>query len=349
MRRRAGMVLAAAIVAAAALGLRAEPELAWRGRAMGTTWNVKAEQVADVALVRGDVERAIVERLEELERQFSTYRASSEVSRFNVSPSTEWVAVSRELAEVAEASVRLAALSEGAFDPTIAPLLRVWGLGPHRGSPDAAPGDDELAAARVRMGWSRLEARREPAALRKNDRSLEVDFSSMAKGYAADVVGTLLRARGLPVFLVQIGGDVACGATRHGGEPWLVGVEHPERNAASPIARVRLVEAAISTSGQLRNAVTRDGRRFGHIIDARTGRPAENALLSVSVLHREGAWASGWATALIALGEDDGWRVAREQRLAALFLIQTSGGVAVRATPEFQGRTTEPAAGGSGP
>jgi FAD:protein FMN transferase len=324
-------VFAAAFLGAVFAGA-AEPTVI-SGRAMGTNWTVKFIEAAPV-LDRDMVARRVAARLEELERQFSTYRANSELSRFNATATTDWIPVSPELAQVASESISISGLTQGAFDPTVHPLVRLWGFGAQRRA-DGLPTDREISAALARTGWRNLAARQDFPALRKLRADVSVDFSSIAKGFAADEIGRLLAGLGQDNFFVQIAGDVRCGGHSADGGPWRVGIEQPldmERAIASVIG---LSDQALSTSGDYRNFFMSNGRRYSHIIDPRTGRPATSALASVTVVHASCARSSALATALFVLGPEDGFQLALHERLACLFIVRDATGFTQRATPEF--------------
>lgn len=306
------------------------------GRAMGTRWSAKVSQ-PPATFNAADVERRLAERLEELEQKFSSYRTQSIVSRFNAEPTTEWVPVPRDVAQVGAECARISALTRGAFDVTVAPLVALWGFGP-QGEARRPPADDEINVARARVGWTKLETRAEPPALRKRDANLMVDFSSMAKGFAADAMSEVLTSLRARDHLVQVGGDVkTAGAAEH-ARGWTLGIETPQPSVdAGPVAAVVVLAegAALSTSGDSRNAFVHDGRRYGHIIDPRTGRPVASHLASVSVVRASCAESSALATGLFVLGPDEGLRVAEAQGIAALFLVREGNAIVRRATPEF--------------
>lgn len=309
------------------------------GRTMGTTWAVS--YTAGAGAESPEIERVrlrVQARLDELEEIFSTYRAGSEVSRFNRAASGEWVSVSAELAEVAEISRGISALTGGAFDATVAPLVELWGFGPHGVARAAAwPTAEEIAGARMRVGFRRLEVRREPAAaLRKVRGDVAVDFSSVAKGFATDEVARVLREMGAPEHLVQVAGDMRSG----GAKRWRVGIEAPEGRAGGEGEIADVVELgggeALSTSGNYRNVIVREGRRVGHIIDPRIGRPVESEVVAVSVVAKSSAEASGWATGLFVLGVEEGMRVADREGIAVMFLVRNGDGFTRRMTAGFE-------------
>ena len=327
-----GARLLAALLIAGSAAWSAEPE-AVSGRAMGTTWSAKWIPGPTPAAPEY-VSRELASLLERLEEIFSTYRPASELSRFNRARTTGWIPVSPELAAAAVRSRAVSELTGGAFDATVEPLLELWGIGPHP-APKKEPEPAAIAAALARIGWRHLEVRAEPPALRKAKPDLAVDFSSVAKGLAADAMGKCLTRLGLPNHLVGVGGDLRAAGPGPGGSGWPVGIEDPAAGSTRPTRTLLLRDAALSTSGNHRNVRLIGGRRVGHILDARTGRPVSGPLLAVSVVAPGGAEASGLATGLFALGADDGDSLARREGIAAVFLVESSGSIAARETPAF--------------
>ena len=320
-------VCAAVVLFAATRAFAAEP-VALTGRALGTTWTVKFLQPAP-PLNPATLTARISATLERLEQQFSTYRPNSELSRFNTARTTDWITVSPELARVATDCRALSVLTGGAFDATIFPLIDLWGFGPQRRS-GPPPSATEISAARSRTDFRRLESRASPPALRKTSANLAADFSSMAKGLAADTIAAQLSALGSTDHYVQIGGDIATAGPR----PWRVAIEQPAGSA--PLAHVfDLAGQSLSTSGDAHNSFTHAGRRYGHILDPRTGEPVASPLASVSVIAPTCAQSSARATALFVLGPDAGFALAVRERWSALFLIREGPSFTAHPTPEF--------------
>jgi len=320
-------VCAAVVLFAATRAFAAEP-VALTGRALGTTWTVKFLQPAP-PLNPATLTARISATLERLEQQFSTYRPNSELSRFNTARTTDWITVSPELARVATDCRALSVLTGGAFDATIFPLVDLWGFGPQRRS-GPPPSATEISAARSRTDFRRLESRASPPALRKTSANLAADFSSMAKGFAADTIAAQLSALGSTDHYVQIGGDIATVGPR----PWRVAIEQPAGSA--PLAHVfDLAGQSLSTSGDAHNSFTHAGRRYGHILDPRTGEPVASPLASVSVVAPTCAQSSARATALFVLGPDAGFALAVRERWSALFLIREGPSFTAHPTPEF--------------
>jgi thiamine biosynthesis lipoprotein len=278
--------------------------------------------------------REIADHLERLEQQFSTYRPNSTVSRFNAARHTDWFPVEPEVAHVAAESRAISELTAGAFDVTVFPLVRLWGFGGMQRT-NSLPGDDAIAATRALVDWRQLEVRSSPPAFRKVDARVEADFSSMAKGFAADAISGRLKALGVMNHLVQIGGDVKS-AGSHRGDGWRVGVEQPDSESRAVALVVALRGKALSTAGNYRNFIELNGKKFGHIIDPRTGRPAAGALVAVTVVEDSCARSSALATALLVLGSDEGLQLATREGLAAVFLLYGERGVVPHATDAFE-------------
>jgi thiamine biosynthesis lipoprotein len=160
----------------------------------------------------------------------------------------------------------------------------------------------------------------------------------MAKGFAADTVSELLSQLGLPNHLLQIGGDVKSDGASVESNGWRTGIETPLAETRMIARVIALRDEALSTSGDYRNFYEHGGRRYGHIIDPRTGSPVSSSLASVSVVHASAAMSSALATALFVLGPEAGLRLAQEQRLACLFQVRLGSEIVQRASAEFERR-----------
>lgn len=326
--------LAAVMAVAAAFSSDAAEVITLTGRAMGTTWVAKIQPSVANACDTDALRERIAAKLESLEQQLSTWRPQSDLSRFNATTHTEWFPVPPELAAVAAEALRIAALTGGAFDPTVAPLVHLWGFGPE-GRTDKAPSPAAISAARNRVDWRALEVRASPPALRRTRPGITADFSSTAKGFAADAVSALLAAEGASRHLVQVGGDVRAGAATDGRPGWPIAIEQPHNDERGIACVVPLANQAVSTSGNYRSFFQANERRHGHIVDPRTGQPVDGELAAVSVVQDSGATSSSLATGLFVLGPEAGLRLARELHLPALFIARRGDTLEQVATPEF--------------
>lgn len=302
------------------------------GMAMGTSWHVRLP-----ALPAGRDEEqlahAIARVLDEVEDQMSTYRPSSELSRFNKLESDEWMPVSAATVEVVKEAQRVHALSLGAFDPTVHPVLALWGFGAAGEEREKLPTEAEIADARARTGFDAIEVRLDPPALRKTRPEVMLDLSAIAKGWGVDQVSDFLRGAGVTSSFVEVGGEVCVRGAHPDGTLWRIGIEVPGETLERTVyAVLPLRDASVATSGDYRNYVEIEGERFSHTIDPRDGRPVGHRLASVSVVAETCAEADALATALMVLGEDEGYTFAEEHDIRALFLVRTDDGFDPRRT-----------------
>lgn len=319
-----------------------EPETPlWKltGPTMGTRYAVSL--VGGTEAEAGRLRDRIDGRLAEVNRLMSTYDPESELSRFNASRGADWFDVSGETAVVVRAAIELARVSGGAYDPTVGPLVNLWGFGPD-GDRDAPPSERETTELMSAIGYDQIDVRTDPPALRKRSESAYVDLSSIAKGHGVDAVAELLTEAGVGAFMVEIGGEVRTRGTKPGGLPWRIGVERadtplrPTAGGRSLQRVVELVDRSLATSGDYRNYFEHEGRRYSHTIDPRTGRPVEHGLATVTVLAPTCREADGLATALLVLGPVAGYDWAVELGVPALFVTRSDDEeLAERVTPAW--------------
>lgn len=339
------------VVGLAAFGLSLLAPFFWAGRqlakqqiaqlqgpTMGTSYAVTVAGAGAVA----ELQQRIAVRLAELNRRLSTYDPDSELSKFNQSVSTDWFFVAPETALVVEYALTVSADSAGSFDPTVGPLVNLWGFGP---DPDreAPPSDEEIAQASAHVGYELLRARTgdEPS-IAKSDTAVYVDLSAVAKGYGVDAIAEVVESFGFTDYLVEIGGEVVARGTK-AGKPWRVGVE--KASAAPPTERrlqrvIELSDRALATSGDYRNFFEHEGVRYSHTIDPKTGRPVEHDLATVTVLADTCMEADALATALLVMGPKVGYDWAVERELAVLFVRRTNDDKLVeRVTPAWESQS----------
>jgi FAD:protein FMN transferase len=334
-REACATLLAAACVFASAAEPPAAPELVTlSGRTMGTIYSVKFLQPATpVSAERAQQEVGTL--LERLDEAMSTYREDSEVCRFSAYRGGDWFPVSLDTARVVVESQRTSELTGGAFDVTVDPLVRLWGFGPRRATGET-PTDKAIEAARRKVDYRRLQVRLDPPAFRKTSPDISVDLSAIAKGYAGDAVAACLEKQGVTHYLIAMGGELK--ARGHGpqGRPWRVGIDKPLDDGRAIQRIVELKDAAISTSGDYRNFFTEGGRRYSHVIDPHTGRPAAHNLAGVSIVQETSARADAMATGLMVLGPDAGYALAVKHGWACLFILRTGTGFVEKPTPAFE-------------
>jgi thiamine biosynthesis lipoprotein len=306
--------------------------IAITGLTMGTTYAVKLHDV-DVEI--DALQSQINTLLERINDQMSTWRPDSELSRFNSSRSPGWFPVSTETAYVVEAAEAISVLSDGAFDVTVGPIVNLWGFGPE-GSNAGPPSEQQIKTTMERVGYRKLNVRVSPSALRKQHPEMYVDLSAIAKGFAVDEVTRLLDERHIRAYLVEIGGELRARGSKPDGSPWTVAIERPLPGERVVQSIVALRDHAIATSGDYRNYVEKDGKRYSHTIDPRTGRPIAHGLASVSVITSSAMRADALATAIMVMGPEQGYRLAAREALAVQLIIRGGDRPRVLVTPRFE-------------
>jgi thiamine biosynthesis lipoprotein len=302
---------------------------------MGTTYTVKVVAGTLSEQEQAELADAVNGALERVNGLMSTYLASSELSRFNQSRSGEPFALSPETSEVFALSRRIGALSGGAFDITVGPLVNAWGFGPP-GKPARPPSDEELARLDKLVGWDKIELDEQASTVRKRVPEVYCDLSAVAKGYAVDQVSEALTSLGHGEHMVEVGGEVRTHGRNAEGQPWRIGVESPAAGGRGVERVLPIEDLAVATSGDYRNFYEDGGRRISHTIDPRTSRPIAHRLASVTVVADRCAEADAWATALMVLGEEEGARLASERDLAALLLVHDGSGFSSKPSPRFE-------------
>jgi thiamine biosynthesis lipoprotein len=309
----------------------------FRGLTMGGTFSVKVVTARDEleSTGFGDVDRALRATLDRINGLMSTWDPDSELSRFNRSASLAPFAVSRETFDVFKWSMDVGALTGGALDVTIGPLVDAWGFGP-AGPRQEPPANGEIARLREAMGPDRIEL--DPAGLtvRKTRPDVRCDLSSVVPGYAADRLWVELADRGFTDFLIDVGGEVRTRGRNESGAAWQVAIERPDLRGEAIQRLVPISNLAITTAGDYRKYREVEGRRVAHILDPRTGRPLTHRLASVTVIDTLAVRADAFDTALMVLGSDEGLALATKLNLAALFVERTDGGFSERTTPRFE-------------
>jgi len=317
--------------------IAAAPVRELHGQTMGTSWSVRwvaADGLSDAELAQG-----IQVELDRVDGQMSTYKPESELSRFNRAPTDSWQVLSPEFFTVLQHALLLARESEGAYDPTVGPLVNLWGFGPDQ-RPRHPPTADALLAAKQRVGWWKLKL--DPEKHRAwQPGGVYVDLSSVAKGFGVDQVSRYLNRAGVKNYLVEVGGELKARGSKPGGERWRVGIERPDAAVGAVddidelVRTIELDDRAIATSGDYRHVFEDHGRFYSHHIDPRTGYPVPHEVASVSVLAKDCMQADPIGTTLSVLGAERGMRFAREHDLAVLMIVRTSNGFEQRMSPAF--------------
>lgn len=293
-------------------------EVAFAGSTMGTTYHVKV--VTKGSELPQDIAVQVQSAVDAVDLSMSTYKPDSELNRLNRHPVGEAFPVSADLWAVLDISATVYTLTGGAFDPTVAPLVDVWGFGPID-TGDRIPSDVEIETLVTQIGLDKLV--RDPARRTVLKTStLQLDLSAVAKGYAADKVADLLREYGIDRYMIEIGGELALAGLNSAGEPWRIAIETPTLLQGDVQKIVAVTDCGMATSGDYRNYFEKDGRRYSHTIDPRTGKPITHRLASVTVIAETSALADALATGFDVLGAERALIVANELGVPVFLLVR---------------------------
>lgn len=296
------------------------------GETMGTGYSVKITGKIKQSELE-EIHERIEAELAEVNRQMSTWDPESEISRFNHFQSLEGFQCSQAFGTVVRRALELSKGSGGAFDPTLQPLLNLWGFG-SEAEDMQVPDQHAIKVIKETTGWDKLKVD-ENSKLWKTEPELSLALGAIAKGYGVDAVGRILDEFGLEDWFVEIGGEVLARGLNPDGIPWRIGIQYPTTNPMSTKLQgiVSVKSGAIATSGDYRNYMEEDGVVYSHILDPRTGYTVKSDTASVTVSAPNCMDADGIATALFVMGVEDGihWIESMDD-VESMFLIRSENG-----------------------
>ena len=274
------------------------------GNTMGTTYSIKYYGSA--------IEKDIIDKkLQQINEVFSNWQEDSQVSILNRQPINKWLDISDDMLKLIKFSNQIHTKTQGSFDITIGKIINLWGFGVSK--VDEIPSKDKLSQIKVGHNQFKLKGKK---VYKYSD--IYFNLSAIAKGYAVDEIAKLLKEHNIHDFLVEIGGEI-----RISGEKifsnWEVAIDVPN---SMPI-KIELTNKAVATSGNYRNFMIIDGKKYHHIIDPKTNFIAQNKLVSVSIFADNAMEADAWATAAMVLG-DNAYDILKKNNIRALLLVENA-------------------------
>lgn len=306
--------------------------MSFTGNTMGTTYTIKLIVSRERQLDAQNTQQAIDDLLIDFNQSLSTYIKSAEIMRINAAPHGQWINASPRFMTVLNLSQNLSELTGGAFDVTVMPLINLWGFGPNW-QQASTPSQYQIDEALKHIGYRSIEINDSNTALKKH-KNLSVDFSAVAKGYGVDEVADYLWSQGFHHFMVEIGGELRVHGHNASGLPWRIGVENP--SSEGTIKPIQVSEVGIATSGDYRNYFEKDGVRFSHTIDPKTGKPITHNLASVTVIAGTAAKADALATAFNVMGGAKALALAESEGIAIYLIERTAEGFLARHSTSFE-------------
>ncbi len=285
---------------------------------MGTIVEIEADG-KDMWEIKKAIDNAFSE-MRRLEAIMSSYRKDSEVSLIE-RDAPEWVRVSPELLELLEDSLKISRLTNGAFDITVGVMGRVWNFTPGR---EKVPDKKSIEQLLPLIDYRDIEIDKKASSVRLKKKGMEITLGGIAKGYIVDRAMDVLESYGIDTALINAGGDIKV-IDRDGEKPWHIGVQHP-RKKGSIIARLTISNGSVATSGDYERYFIKDGRRYHHILDPRTGMPAEG-LEGVTIVAPDSYYSDAIATAVFVLGKQRGKELIESLKDVEGIIIDNNGGI----------------------
>ncbi|MEX2442838.1 MAG: FAD:protein FMN transferase [Alkalispirochaeta sp.] len=263
------------------------------------------------------------ERVAEIERRMSTSEddyESTELLRVNRASGDEPVSVSEDTFEVLQAAREFSRMSDGAFDVTIWPLVKLWAIG---SGGTSVPPEEEIDTARRAVDYRLLELDEEEQTVYLPEEGMGVDVGAIAKGYAADEAARILREAGVEHALLDFGGNIVVIGTKPDGTLWRIGVQRPDAERTRYLGIVSTSDKTVVTSGPYERFFVQEGVRYHHILNADTGFPARSGIEQVTIIADRSIDADALSTATYVLGVEDGLSLVESQDgVEAVFITE---------------------------
>lgn len=283
------------------------------GETMGTTYSIKYISEKEI-VTKSQVDSILIE----FNNVFSTYIPKSEISIFN--KNTTYKFKSPLFYECLLESKNISNVTNGAFDPTVMPFVNAWGFGFKNLDKVDSTIIDSL---KQYVGFDKIIFNKD--SVYSTQKGTMLDLSAISKGFGVDIVAKYLAKQGISNMMVEIGGEISCKGKNKEGKNWVIGIDNPGKNR-DIIQKIELENKALATSGNYRNFYIKDGKKYAHTINPKTGFPAENSLLSVSVIAENCMKADAYATAFMVLGKEKSIEIASAQKIKILLIYSEKEG-----------------------
>jgi len=280
------------------------------GLVFGTIYHITYESNANY---KSEIEA----ELKKVDQSLSPFNPTSIISRINRNEQVEADSMFCDVFTLAE---KISQETDGAFDITVAPLVNLWGFGFKKG---IAPNQNSIDSIHSFIGYKKVSLRNKHV-IKENEKTM-LDCSAIAKGYGSDVVAKLLKAKGVKNFMVEIGGEVVVNGVNDKNKPWHIGINKPTDDSLSTCNELQdileVTDMAMATSGNYRNFYYKNGKKYAHTIDPKTGQPVQHSILSATVLAKDCATADAYATSFMVMGIDKAKEILKKHPELCAYLI----------------------------
>ncbi|WP_115718403.1 FAD:protein FMN transferase [Gallaecimonas mangrovi] len=298
-----------------------------QGFAEGTTYHISWWSKKPVPVA--DIKAGFNTTLAQIDKELSTYRKDSYISRFNQSHSTDWQPASKDFIELLEIAKDIEHKTQGCYDPTIGPLFDLWGF---QNNVLHVPTQAQIDAVKGDLGMDKIKIDPAKMQIRKTVAQLQIDLSSMGEGYTIGKLSQVLEANGINNYLVEFGGDMKIKGHKPNGDKWRIAIEKPvmdKKNDSPEVYKIVTINdekgVTLDTSGTYHHNFDVNGKEYSHILDPRTGAPVTHNLVSASVFGSDPRVSDAWATAMLCLGPQEGKAVAAKEHLPVFFITNDNG------------------------
>lgn len=287
-----------------------------------------------------DIQNEIEAELKKVDQSLSPFNETSIISKVN---RNESVTVNGMFREVYSLAQKISEDTDGAFDITVAPLVNEWGFGFKKG---VAPTRHVIDSLRTFVGYQKVSLT-EGGRIVKKDTRLMLDCSAIAKGYGCDVVARLLRSKDIKNFMIEVGGEIVTCGNSEKRVPWRIGVNKPADDSLNVNQELQTVlnvtDMAMATSGNYRNFYYKNGRKYAHTVDPKTGYPVQHNILSATVLTKDCATADAYATSFMVMGMDGAKRILNKhsELMAYLIYADSKGNNCIWYSPSLKDKIME--------
>jgi thiamine biosynthesis lipoprotein len=262
---------------------------------------------------------AAFDRLREIHSRLSVNIPESELDAVSAAAGRAPVGVTDDVYFVIKKALQLSAISDGLFDPTVGPLMKVWSMNTEEGR---IPEPADIARARALVNWRDVVMDDAARTIYVRRPGMKLDAGAVMKGYAADETVRILASRGVKSAMIDLGGNIFAMGAKSDGSAWRIGIQDPDAPRGVSFGTVGVIDKSVVTSGVYEHFFIQNGKRYHHIMDTRTGYPVDNGLTAVTVIAPASIDADGIATTLFCLGPSGGLTLAKTLGVDVIMLSE---------------------------
>jgi len=255
--------------------------------------------------------KEVSKKIKTIERQMTVKLPGGDVDKINKNATKSAVVVDREILNLIKSSIKISKLSNGAFDITILPIVNLWGIGTDK---ERIPSDSEIKKLLPLVNYRDIVIDDEKSSVFLKKENQKIDLGGIAKGYAGDVAIGIYKNQSIKKAIINLGGNVVTLGSKVDNQPWTIGIQNPREKNGVIIGTVKVSNKAVVSSGDYERYFEKNGVRYHHIIDPKTGKPARSGLISSTIIAKSSTEADGLSTATFILGLDEGMKLIRKYK-----------------------------------